>query len=131
MTMYKSEMKKSVITEEDVDRLKIMAHPIRLQIINELIQYKKCNVTQLTELLKIPQSTVSQHLSKMRGKVLKAERKGLEMYNYITNLKASQIVGIFRFVNKQNFTHIIISKAQNNPPTNKWGISFMTKYQFF
>lgn len=40
MTMYKNEMKKSVITEEDVDMLKIMAHPIRLQIINELIQYK-------------------------------------------------------------------------------------------
>ncbi|SCA99525.1 Transcriptional repressor [Bacillus mycoides] len=94
MTMYKSEMKKSVITEEDVDMLKIMAHPIRLQIINELIQYKKYNVTQLTKLLKIPQSTVSQHLSKMRGKVLKAEKKGLEMYYYITNLKASQIVGI-------------------------------------
>ncbi|MCQ6536362.1 helix-turn-helix domain-containing protein [Bacillus mycoides] len=63
-------------------------------IINELIQYKKCNVTQLTKLLKIPQSTVSQHLSKMRGKVLKAEKRGLEMYYYITNLKASQIVGI-------------------------------------
>ncbi|MFA2809528.1 ArsR/SmtB family transcription factor [Bacillus mycoides] len=94
MKMYKSEMKKSVITEEDVDMLKIMAHPIRLQIINELIQYKKCNVTQLTKFLKIPQSTVSQHLSKMRGKVLKAEKKGLEMYYYITNLKASQIVGI-------------------------------------
>jgi hypothetical protein len=30
----------------------------------------------------------------MRGKVLKAEKKGLEMYYYITNLKASQIVGI-------------------------------------
>ncbi|MED1266555.1 helix-turn-helix domain-containing protein [Bacillus mycoides] len=63
-------------------------------IINKLIQYKKCNVTQLTKLLKIPQFTVSQHLSKMRGKVLKAEKKGLEMYYYITNLKASQIVGI-------------------------------------
>ncbi|PFC14209.1 transcriptional regulator [Bacillus cereus] len=96
MTIYKSEMKKSVITEADVDIdiLKIMAHPIRLQIINEFIQYNKCNVTQLTKLLKIPQSTVSQHLSKMRGRVLKAEKKGLEKYYYITNLKASQIVGI-------------------------------------
>ncbi len=75
MTMYKSEMKKSVITEEDVDMLKIMAHPIQLQIINEFIRYKKCNVTQLTKLLKIPQFTVSQHLSKMRGKVLKAEKR--------------------------------------------------------
>ncbi|QWG33664.1 transcriptional regulator [Bacillus mycoides] len=59
-------------------------------IINELIQYKKCNIPHLAELLKIPQSTVFQH----EGKVLKAERKGLDMYYFITNLKASQIVGI-------------------------------------
>ncbi|PHE56374.1 transcriptional regulator, partial [Bacillus toyonensis] len=34
MTTYTSEMKKSVVSEEDVDILKIMAHPIRLQIVN-------------------------------------------------------------------------------------------------
>ena len=61
MTTYTSEMRKSLVSEEDVDILKIMAHPIRLQIVNELSTRKTCNVTQLTELLNIPQSTVSQH----------------------------------------------------------------------
>lgn len=82
------------IREEDVDVLKVMAHPVRLQIINELMYYKMCNVTQLTEILRLPQSTVSQHLAKLRGIVLRAERRGLEMHYYIDNAKARQIVGI-------------------------------------
>ncbi|MGZ9774173.1 ArsR/SmtB family transcription factor [Bacillus toyonensis] len=82
------------IREEDVDVLKVMAHPVRLQIVNELMYHKMCNVTQLTEILGLPQSTVSQHLSKLRGTVLRAERKGLEMHYYIDNAKARQIVGI-------------------------------------
>ncbi|RHW07188.1 ArsR/SmtB family transcription factor [Bacillus cereus] len=82
------------IPEADVELLKIMAHPVRLQIVKELENRKICNVTQLTELLNIPQSTVSQHLSKMRGKILRAERKGLEMYYHVANAKACQIVGV-------------------------------------
>jgi DNA-binding transcriptional ArsR family regulator len=84
------------IREEDVDVcfLKVMAHPVRLQIVSELMHHKMCNVTQLTEILKLPQSTVSQHLSKLRRTVLRAERKGLEMHYYIDNAKARQIVGI-------------------------------------
>ncbi|MED2584513.1 metalloregulator ArsR/SmtB family transcription factor, partial [Bacillus thuringiensis] len=66
------------IPEADVELLKIMAHPVRLQIVKELEHRKVCNVTELTDLLKVPQSTVSQHLSKMRGKILRSERKGLE-----------------------------------------------------
>ncbi|MEW9137766.1 ArsR/SmtB family transcription factor [Bacillus wiedmannii] len=82
------------IREEEVDVLKVMAHPVRLQIVNELMKHKMCNVTRLTEILKLPQSTVSQHLSKLRGTVLRAERKGLEMYYYIDNVKARHIVEI-------------------------------------
>ncbi|MCY8958074.1 ArsR family transcriptional regulator, partial [Bacillus cereus] len=48
MTTYTSEMRKTLVSEEDVDILKIMAHPIRLQIVNELSTRKTCNVTQLT-----------------------------------------------------------------------------------
>ncbi|MEC3273489.1 ArsR family transcriptional regulator, partial [Bacillus thuringiensis] len=58
------------------------------------IYNKMCNVTQLTEILRIPQSTVSQHLSKLRGTVLRSERRGLEMHYYIDNAKARQIVEI-------------------------------------
>ncbi|HFK1548928.1 metalloregulator ArsR/SmtB family transcription factor (plasmid) [Bacillus sp. RA(2023)] len=82
------------IPEADVELLKIMAHPVRLQIVKELEHRKICNVTQLTELLEIPQSTVSQHLSKMRGKILRSERRGLEMYYHIINSKACQIVSV-------------------------------------
>ncbi len=80
------------IPEADVELLKIMAHPVRLQIVKELEHRKICNVTQLTELLDIPQSTVSQHLSKMRGKILRSERKGLEMYYHIAIPKHARLL---------------------------------------
>ncbi|MBK5469037.1 helix-turn-helix transcriptional regulator [Bacillus sp. TH19] len=79
MTSITFDSKKRIITEEDVEILKIMAHPIRLQIVQELSSQKSFNVSQLTEILDIPQSSVSQHLSKMKGKILRSERKGLEM----------------------------------------------------
>ncbi len=36
-----------------------MAHPMRLKLISELSKHKTLNVTQMTEILNIPQSTVS------------------------------------------------------------------------
>ncbi|HDX9609777.1 ArsR/SmtB family transcription factor [Bacillus cereus] len=97
MTTLLSNRNRVKISEEDVDVLKVMAHPVRLQIVNELMHHKMCNVTQLTEILRLPQSTVSQHLSKLRGTVLRAERRGLEMHYYINNAKARQIIGILGF----------------------------------
>ncbi|EMN7729970.1 ArsR/SmtB family transcription factor [Bacillus thuringiensis] len=97
MTITVLESEKTNITEEDVEILKIMAHPIRLRIVNELSEHNTFNVSQLTKILEIPQSSVSQHLSKMKGKVLKAERKGLEIYYSIRNNKATQIVGILGY----------------------------------
>ena len=63
-------------------------------MINELSKHKTLNVTQMTEILNIPQSTVSQHLSKMRGKVLRGNRQGLEIYYSIENQKAEEIMGL-------------------------------------
>lgn len=97
MTSFVLEQNSNNITEEDVEILKIMAHPIRLRIVQELSKHNTFNVSQLTQILEIPQSSVSQHLSKMKGKVLKAERKGLEMYYSIRNNKATQIVGVLGF----------------------------------
>ncbi|WP_259415996.1 ArsR/SmtB family transcription factor [Bacillus toyonensis] len=97
MTTLLSNRNRVEISEEDVDVLKVMAHPVRLQIVNELMHHKMCNVTQLTEILRLPQSTVSQHLSKLKGTVLCAERRGLEMHYYIDNAKARQIIGILGF----------------------------------
>lgn len=67
---------------------------IRLKLISELSKHKTLNITQMTKILNIPQSTVSQHLSKMRGKVLKGNRQGLEIYYSIQNTKAEEIMGL-------------------------------------
>lgn len=89
-----------IFLEEDIELIKVLAHPTRLQIVNELTNNPTLNVTQLTEILKIPQSTTSQHLSKLRRNVLRAERKGLEMYYYVENTKATKIMEILKFPNK-------------------------------
>ncbi len=49
-----SERNLAEIPEDDVDVLKVMAHPVRLKIVNEFMHHKMCNVTQLTEILRIP-----------------------------------------------------------------------------
>ncbi|MDA1635512.1 MULTISPECIES: metalloregulator ArsR/SmtB family transcription factor [Bacillus cereus group] len=94
MTRFANQHVENTILEEDVELLKLMAHPMRLKLINELSKHKTLNVTQMTEILNIPQSTVSQHLSKMRGKVLRGNRQGLEIYYSIENQKAEDIMGL-------------------------------------
>ncbi|MEC5237787.1 metalloregulator ArsR/SmtB family transcription factor [Bacillus mycoides] len=89
MTTLQNQKEMNQISEADVELLKIMAHPVRLQIVKELNHHRICNVTQLTDIF-----TVSQHLSKMRGKILRSERRGLEMYYHIENLKACQIASV-------------------------------------
>ncbi|EJQ91325.1 ArsR/SmtB family transcription factor [Bacillus cereus] len=80
------------IYEDVAEFLKVMAHPVRLKIIQEVSKHRKLNVKQLTEILDIPQSTTSQHLTKMKNIVLRRKRKGIEMYYYITNEKAEQVL---------------------------------------
>ncbi|MDT3494643.1 metalloregulator ArsR/SmtB family transcription factor [Bacillus toyonensis] len=87
------------ILEEDADLLKVIAHPVRLKIIKELCLHKRVNVSRLTEKLNIPQSTLSQHLGKMKGKVLRSDRKGLEVYYYVSNLKVTKMVEILGYIN--------------------------------
>ncbi len=99
MNKFNNDNIPGLVSEENVELLKVMAHPIRLQIVSELAKSKKLNVTQLTNILDIPQSTVSQHLSKMKGKALKAERKGLEIYYHIQNSKADKIIQILGHAN--------------------------------
>jgi DNA-binding transcriptional ArsR family regulator len=94
MTSFANQHVENTILEEDVELLKVMAHPMRLKLISELSKHKTLNVTQMTEILNIPQSTVSQHLSKMKGKVIRGNRQGLEIYYSIENQKAKEIMGL-------------------------------------
>ncbi|MCM8711075.1 metalloregulator ArsR/SmtB family transcription factor [Clostridium sp. SYSU_GA19001] len=62
--------------------LKVLAHPVRLCIVRGLLKKGNCNVTYMQECLDMPQSTVSQHLQKLRAAgIIEGERNGLEI-NY-------------------------------------------------
>ncbi|QIW21073.1 ArsR/SmtB family transcription factor [Bacillus thuringiensis] len=81
--------------EKNAEILKVLAHPVRIKILKELITRGACSVNQIVDILGIPQSTVSQHLSKMKSqKLIRADRKGLEVYYSAQNKTINYIVQI-------------------------------------
>ena len=66
--------------KEQAELLKVIAHPVRLCIVRGLWRSGSCNVTHMQCCLEVPQSTVSQHLGKLRqAEIIEGERNGLEI----------------------------------------------------
>lgn len=66
--------------------LKVMAHPIRLCVIKGLLETGSCNVTHMQQCLNIPQSTLSQHLQKLKAAgIIKGMRNGVEINYKVCN----------------------------------------------
>ncbi|MBU3184082.1 ArsR/SmtB family transcription factor [Clostridium estertheticum] len=85
---------------EIAEMLKILAHPVRLCIINGLLGKGTCNVSHMQDCLGIPQSTLSQHLQKLRmAKIIVGKRNGLEINYSICNEEVSELIE-FLFKNK-------------------------------
>ncbi|GLC29281.1 ArsR/SmtB family transcription factor [Clostridium omnivorum] len=73
--------------------LKVLAHPVRLCIVRGLLSKGSCNVTYMQNCLDVPQSTVSQHLQKLRAAgIIEGERNGLEINYKVTNPKIKKII---------------------------------------
>ncbi|PHG57739.1 ArsR/SmtB family transcription factor [Bacillus toyonensis] len=71
--------------------LKVLAHPVRLQIVHQLLKKSSLNVTELQQHFAMPQSTISQHLGKLKShKVVEYERKGLEVFYRVDDEKVKQ-----------------------------------------
>lgn len=80
------------IYELKAEKLKAMAHPHRLCILKGLAE-NKCNVSKIQECLGLPQSTVSQHLAKLRAAgLIKGERNGLEICYKVEDEEVKRIV---------------------------------------
>lgn len=80
--------------EEKAEMLKALSHPHRLCIIKGLMD-NKCNVTKIQECLGLPQSTVSQHLAKLKAAgIIVGERKGLEVCYSVVNDEIMNIIKI-------------------------------------
>jgi ArsR family transcriptional regulator len=79
--------------KEKANILKAMAHPIRLCIIKGLLEEEGCNVSRMQGCLDIPQSTLSQHLIKLKDLgILKGVRDGLNINYYVINQDARRII---------------------------------------
>ncbi|MBV4439865.1 metalloregulator ArsR/SmtB family transcription factor [Clostridium tyrobutyricum] len=67
---------------EKAEILKVLAHPVRLCIVRGLLEKGQCNVSYMQDCLEIPQSTLSQHIQKLRtAGIIEGTRNGLEI-NY-------------------------------------------------
>ncbi|MGL4740694.1 MAG: ArsR/SmtB family transcription factor [Sarcina sp.] len=81
--------------EELAELLKAIAHPVRLCIVRGLSQSEGCNVTYMQECLNIPQSTLSQHLAKLKSaKIIEGERRGLEIIYRIKNEMIKEVIDV-------------------------------------
>lgn len=77
------------------DMLKALAHPVRLCIIKGLLDKGECNVTHMQSCLNTPQSTVSQHLQKLKAAgVIMGKRKGLEVYYSVCDSKVADLIHV-------------------------------------
>lgn len=75
------------------EMLKVLAHPVRLCMVRNLMIQECCNVSHMQACLDMPQSTISQHLAKLRAAgIIAGERRGLEIYYTVVNEDARKIV---------------------------------------
>ncbi|KOS25063.1 ArsR family transcriptional regulator [Bacillus anthracis] len=75
--------------------LKVFAHPVRLCFVKVLLARGPSNVSTMYGGLNMPQSTISQHLSKLKGaKIVTSDRKGLEIYYEVENETIIQLVRV-------------------------------------
>lgn len=75
--------------------LKALAHPVRLCIVHGLVEHGECNVSHMQSCLDAPQSTVSQHLQKLRAAgIITGVRNGLEVNYKISDQRVVQLVRI-------------------------------------
>lgn len=79
--------------DEVAEILKAMGHPARLCILNGIIQTGGCNVSHMQDCLELPQSTISQHLQKLRSAgIIEGTRNGTEITYTLKNQKVREII---------------------------------------
>lgn len=76
-----------------LNMLKVIAHPVRLAIVDLLTQNKKLTVLEVQEALQLEQAIASQHITLMEDKgVLIAEKVGRNKYISLRFPKMKNIV---------------------------------------
>lgn len=75
--------------------LKVLAHPVRLCIVSGLLENGECNVMHMTDCLNCPQSTISQHLQKLRAAgIIEGNRNGTEINYRVCNKSVEKLIKV-------------------------------------
>ena len=78
------------------EMLKVLAHPVRLCIVRGLLEHGECNVTYMQDCLETPQSTISQHLQRLRtAGIIEGRRNGLEIFYKVCNVQVENLMKLF------------------------------------
>lgn len=87
--MKDQKMKIELLPDEFIEQaaecLKVMAHPVRLRIVNILMQ-GEYPVKEIAEICQVPPNVTCEHLRLMKGHgLLKSERRGKTVYYEINS----------------------------------------------
>ncbi|MCX8074735.1 MAG: metalloregulator ArsR/SmtB family transcription factor [Clostridia bacterium] len=86
-------MKEELLQNSEL--FKMLANPVRLCILTNLVLNKRRNVTELGQCSNVAQSLVSQQLSKLKlSGIIKCEKIGNEVYYEINNEKIIKIINL-------------------------------------
>ena len=82
--------------EEISEMLKALAHPARFKIVVGLLK-DECNVGQIQKVLRLPQSTISQHLRILKNAgIIKGRREGTRTCYRVIDLRVREVMEIIK-----------------------------------
>jgi DNA-binding transcriptional ArsR family regulator len=83
------------LIREKAALLKALSNPVRLCIVRELLQRESCNVSSMQNCLQLSQSTVSQHLGRLRDLgIIRGDRRGTEVFYSVTSEEAASVIKV-------------------------------------
>lgn len=93
---------KKILTEK-AELFKAISHPVRLCILALLLRDGQSNVTNMHCCIEVSQSTVSQHIAKLKAAgIITGKRIGTEIYYSIQNEEIKQIIQLVLGQNQCN-----------------------------
>ena len=79
---------------KESELLKALAHPIRLKMVEGLMN-NECNVNKMVKALKIPQSTVSQHLGVLKARgIVRLRKEGVKTCYRVVDSKVAELIKV-------------------------------------
>ena len=80
--------------EKDSELLKALAHPVRLRMVEGLLN-RECHVDKIVKALNLPQSTVSQHLSVLKNRgIVQIRKEGVKTCYRVADRKIAPLLKI-------------------------------------